>query len=133
MAKFTVRKKTRPIPRLEPRIVALMLFIGVVLAAAAVRLYYLQIIKHHELSELSDRNRIRIQRLPALRAPLLIIVGGDDETGSRPQSDSILARQPKARRVIVPRAGHMLSTERPSELAREIARFLASRDVANSI
>jgi len=73
------------------------------------------------------------QRLPALRAPLLIIVGGDDETGSRPQSDSILARQPKARRVIVPRAGHMLSTERPSELAREITRFLASRDVADSM
>src|SRR2546421_9023293 len=67
MAKFTVRKKTRPVPRLEPRIAALMLFIGVILTAAAVRLYYLQIIKHHDLSELADRNRIRIQRLPALR------------------------------------------------------------------
>jgi penicillin-binding protein 2 len=32
-----------------------------------VRLYYLQIIKHHEMSDLADRNRIRIQRLPALR------------------------------------------------------------------
>ena len=73
------------------------------------------------------------QRLPALRAPLLIIVGGDDETGSLPQSDSILARQPKARRVIVPHAGHMLSTERPSDLTREIARFLGARDVGDSI
>ena len=34
---------------------------------AAVRLYYLQIIKHHAMAELADRNRIRIQRLPALR------------------------------------------------------------------
>jgi pimeloyl-ACP methyl ester carboxylesterase len=64
------------------------------------------------------------QRLNTLRAPLLIIVGADDETGSLPQSDSILARQPKARRVIVPRAGHMISTERPAELAKEITRFL---------
>jgi penicillin-binding protein 2 len=39
----------------------------VILAGAAVRLYYLQLIKHHELTELSDRNRIRLQRLPALR------------------------------------------------------------------
>jgi penicillin-binding protein 2 len=39
----------------------------IVLAAAAVRLYYLQLIKHRELTELSDRNRIRLQRLPALR------------------------------------------------------------------
>lgn len=38
-----------------------------VLSAAAVRLYYLQVIRHHSLSELADRNRIRIQRLPALR------------------------------------------------------------------
>jgi pimeloyl-ACP methyl ester carboxylesterase len=64
------------------------------------------------------------QRLNTLRVPLLIVVGADDETGSLPQSDSILARQPKARRVIVPRAGHMISTERPAELAKEIIRFL---------
>src|SRR5690349_24652809 len=39
----------------------------VILAAATVRLYYLQIIKHHDIAELADRNRIRIQRLPAMR------------------------------------------------------------------
>jgi penicillin-binding protein 2 len=89
MAKFTVRKKTRPIPRLEPRIVALMLFIGVVLAAAAVRLYYLQIIKHHELSELSDRNRIRIQRLPALRG-LVYDVHHRPLVDTRPSFDAVM-------------------------------------------
>ncbi len=67
MARFTPRTKNRPIPRLEPRIAGFTAFLMVILAGAAVRLYYLQLIKHHELTELSDRNRIRLQRLPALR------------------------------------------------------------------
>ena len=67
MARFGSREKNRPVPKLDPRIAALSALIAVVLTAAAGRLYYLQVIKHHELSELADRNRIRIQRLPALR------------------------------------------------------------------
>jgi penicillin-binding protein 2 len=67
MAKLTAAKKIRPVPKLDLRIVVFMFFFGIVLSAAAVRLYYLQIIKHHELAELADRNRIRIQRMPALR------------------------------------------------------------------
>jgi len=67
-------------------------------------------------------------RLRGLRHPLLIVVGGADVTGSQQQADSILARQPNATRVIVRDAGHMVSTERPAELAGEIDRFLrASR------
>jgi penicillin-binding protein 2 len=65
--RFSPRSKTRPVPKLEPRIAGLTALIVVVLCAAAVRLYYLQVIKHHELAELADRNRIRIERLPALR------------------------------------------------------------------
>ncbi len=38
-----------------------------VLGAAAVRLYYLQVLHHQELGELADRNRIRIRRVPAPR------------------------------------------------------------------
>ncbi len=45
----------------------LMAMIVAVLITAALRLYYLQVIEHHQLAELADRNRIRIQRLPALR------------------------------------------------------------------
>ena len=67
MARFTRREKNRPVPRLAPRIAVLMAMIVAVLVTAALRLYYLQVIKHHELAELADRNRIRIQRLPALR------------------------------------------------------------------
>ncbi len=67
MAKFIRREKNRAIPKLAPRIAGLMILVVAVLITAALRLYYLQIIRHHDLAELSDRNRIRIQRLPALR------------------------------------------------------------------
>src|SRR5580698_1121984 len=67
MARFTRREKNRPIPKLAPRIAGLMALVVAVLITASLRLYYLQVIKHHELAELADRNRIRIQRLPALR------------------------------------------------------------------
>ena len=67
MARFKRPEKNRSVPKLAPRIAALMAMIVLVLITAALRLYYLQVIKHHELAELADRNRIRIQRLPALR------------------------------------------------------------------
>jgi penicillin-binding protein 2 len=89
MAKFTAEKRTRPAPRLEPRIVALMLLIALVLSAAVVRLYYLQIIKHHDLSELADRNRIRIQRMPALRG-LVYDVHHRALVDTRPSFDAVM-------------------------------------------
>ena len=67
MARFSRRNQSAPTPRLEPRIMVLTAMIMAVLAGAVLRLYYLQLIKHHEMAELSDRNRIRLQRLPALR------------------------------------------------------------------
>ena len=41
--------------------------IFIVLGIVAGRLYFLQIIKHRDLAQMADRNRIRILRLPALR------------------------------------------------------------------
>ncbi len=38
-----------------------------VFAFVAVRLYYLQVLHHQEMTELADRNRIRIRRVPAPR------------------------------------------------------------------
>jgi penicillin-binding protein 2 len=67
MARFTKREKSQSVPKLGPRIAGMMTLIVVVLITAALRLYYLQVIRHHDLAELADRNRIRIQRLPALR------------------------------------------------------------------
>ncbi len=61
----------------------------VILAGAAVRLYYLQLIKHHELTELSDRNRIRLQRLPALRG-LVYDVRHRPLVDTRPSYDAMI-------------------------------------------
>src|SRR6516164_9006010 len=89
MAKLTAAKKNRPVPKLDPRIVAFMLFFSAMLGAAAVRLYYLQIIKHHELAELADRNRIRIQRVPALRG-LVYDVHHRPLVDTRPSFDAVM-------------------------------------------
>src|SRR5262249_51748502 len=70
-------------------ITALMFFIGMVLTVAAVRLYYLQIIKHRDLSELADRNRIRIQRMPALRG-LVYDVHHRPLVNTRPSYDVVM-------------------------------------------
>ncbi|MGB3551657.1 MAG: hypothetical protein WA993_13260, partial [Candidatus Binatus sp.] len=67
MAKFHIPKSNRPVPLLEPRIAALTAVMFVVLGLVAVRLYYLQVLHHQENIELADRNRIRIQRVPAPR------------------------------------------------------------------
>lgn len=56
-----------PAPELQPRIVALSALMALVFAAAAIRLYYLQVVKGPELAGLADRNRIRVRRLPAPR------------------------------------------------------------------
>jgi penicillin-binding protein 2 len=66
-----------------------MLFVGAALSAAAVRLYYLQIIKHHEMAELADRNRIRIQRLPALRG-LVYDIHHRPLVDTRPSFDAVM-------------------------------------------
>jgi penicillin-binding protein 2 len=89
MAKLTAGNKSRPVPKIEPRITALMLFIGMVLTAAVVRLYDLQIIKHHDLSELADRNRIRIQRMPSLRG-LVYDVHHRPLVDTRPSFDVVM-------------------------------------------
>ncbi|MGH7987179.1 MAG: penicillin-binding protein 2 [Candidatus Binataceae bacterium] len=91
MARFRRRNNNRPIPKLEPRITALMTLVALVLAAASVRLYYLQVIEHHAMARLADRNRIRVQRTPALRGLVF-----DDE--HRPLVDT----KPSFNAVIVP-------------------------------
>lgn len=67
MAKFRPKRKRRPVPKLEPRIAAVSALIITVLAVAVARLYYLQVIRHHEFAQLAERNRIRIRRIPAPR------------------------------------------------------------------
>jgi penicillin-binding protein 2 len=61
------QKNSRPIPQLEPRLIIISVVMMAALAVVAVRLYYLQVIKTSEFSELADRNRIRIRRVIAPR------------------------------------------------------------------
>jgi penicillin-binding protein 2 len=89
VARLSRRSRTQGTPKLEPRILVLTTMIMVVLGAAAVRLYYLQLIKHHELAELSDRNRIRLQRLPALRG-LVYDVRHRALVDTRPSFDAVV-------------------------------------------
>jgi len=89
VARFTSHSKNRPIPRLEPRVAALTVLILAVLTGAAARLYYLQLIKHHEMAELADRNRIRLQRQPALRG-LVYDVRHRPLVDTRPSFDAVM-------------------------------------------
>jgi penicillin-binding protein 2 len=89
VARSNHRVKHRAIPRLEPRIAGLTAVILTVLSGAAVRLYYLQLIKHHEMAELADRNRIRLQRLPALRG-LVYDVRHRPLVDSHPSFDAVM-------------------------------------------
>lgn len=89
MARITTHSKNRPIPRLEPRVAALTVVILAVLSGAATRLYYLQLIKHHEMAELADRNRIRLERQPALRG-LVYDVRHRPLVDTRPSFDAVV-------------------------------------------
>ena len=68
MAKFHIpRSNNQRVPLLEPRIVTLTVLMFAILGVVSVRLYYLQVLHHKENVELADRNRIRLQRVPAPR------------------------------------------------------------------
>ncbi len=67
MAVLGRRRGKLAVPKLEPRLTALTIFVMLVLGGVALRLYYLQIIDTQQLADLADRNRIRIRRLPASR------------------------------------------------------------------
>ncbi|MDB5108603.1 MAG: penicillin-binding protein [Candidatus Binatus sp.] len=67
MAKFRYSRNTRPVPSLEPRIVAVTAIMLAIFGLVGVRLYYLQVLHHQDMASLADRNRIRLRRLPAPR------------------------------------------------------------------
>jgi penicillin-binding protein 2 len=67
VAKFRYSRNTRPVPSLEPRIVAVTAIMLAIFGLVGVRLYYLQVLHHQDMASLADRNRIRLRRLPAPR------------------------------------------------------------------
>ncbi len=117
MARLARREPNRPVPKLAPRIAAFTTMIIVVLAVAAMRLYYLQIIRHHDLAELADRNRIRIQRMSAMRGLVF-------DRRHRPLVDT----RPSFDAVIVPEDSPNL----PETISR-LEKLLGQDDVAKKI
>jgi 3-oxoadipate enol-lactonase len=67
------------------------------------------------------------QRLESLGAPLLVIVGERDAAAIRQLADILASRVPNAEALTIERAGHMISVEKPEELAAVIADFLSQR------
>ncbi len=117
MAILTRRRSGRAVPKLEPRVFALSVIMMVALAAVAVRLYYLQVIETQQLSDLAERNRIRIRRLPAPRGLVY-----DDR--HRPLVDT----RPSFDAVVVPEDSGDLATT-----VENLERYLGEDHVADKL
>lgn len=64
--------------------------------------------------------------LPALRCPVLVMCGEDDQLTPPSLSREIAGLVPGAELVMVPRCGHMLTMEQPGFVNAQLARWLAS-------
>jgi pimeloyl-ACP methyl ester carboxylesterase len=67
-----------------------------------------------------------LSRLGAVAVPALVVVGEHEYPPLREQADVLAAGIPRARKVVVPRAGHMAHFEQPDAVAEAIAGFLAA-------
>ena len=63
--------------------------------------------------------------LPAIRAPLLVIQGEDDEYGTALQVDTITSLVPDARPLLLPACGHSPQRGQPEQVLAAIGDFLA--------
>jgi 3-oxoadipate enol-lactonase len=68
-------------------------------------------------------------RLAELTCPVLVVVGDADDPAILDVSERIAAAAPRARLVVLPGAGHMLSLEQPTAFAELLEDYLA--DVAS--
>ena len=64
--------------------------------------------------------------LAAHSAPLLVVSGADDRLCPRAQQQRLLATRPDARWVELRRCGHFIPLERPRQLSRLLAQWLAA-------
>jgi len=64
-------------------------------------------------------------RLGAVRAPTLLVVGALDER-YRALGEEVAGRLPQARLVVIPEAGHAVHLEQPAAFGRAVSEFLAS-------
>ncbi len=64
-----------------------------------------------------------VSRLDQISTPALVIVGEDEDATFGEQAE-LLATLPNARKLVIPKAGHMLPAEQPGPLADAIVQFL---------
>ena len=69
---------------------------------------------------------LAITRLTTIRAPTLVIVGSREIPEATALANKIAAEIPGAKKVVIPGAGHMSNMEKPAEVNRALADFLAS-------
>ena len=65
-----------------------------------------------------------IDELAQIAVPALVVVGEEDEAYLR-AADVMAARLPNAKKVVIPRAGHVVSIEEPEALNAAILEFLS--------
>jgi len=68
-----------------------------------------------------------LPRLAEIRAPTLVIVGSTDERVIQRIADSVVAKVPGARRVVIEGAGHAPNLEAPERFVAVVRAFLARR------
>jgi len=71
-----------------------------------------------------------LDRLPALRMPVLLLAGGQDWVCPPDQSRRIAAAVPDARLVVLPQGGHWMMHQFPTALARLVDDFITSNTLS---
>ena len=71
-------------------------------------------------------------RLPQITAPALVIHGETDRLVPPGNSRVIAERIPNAKLVLIPRAGHIFTTDQPEPSHRAILDFLTAQGGASS-
>ena len=90
-----------------------------------------RLVTTHELSGIGNHGRKArqtpaAQRLHELDMPALVAVGENDLPYLRMAADYMRERMPRARKLLVPGAGHLPNMERPELFQAELAAFLAA-------
>ncbi len=92
---------------------------------------YLEFVLRAGAGQLIRQNRAVIARpdarlhLPAVRCPVLVLCGQDDQLTPLARSEEIAALVPRARLVTVPECGHMLTMEQPEFVNATLQEWLA--------
>jgi len=97
---------------------------------------YLAMTRRAGAAQLIAQNRAVLARrdyrdlLPSIDCPALVACGDSDLLTPPDRSREIAAALPRARLVVVPRCGHLLTWERPAEVNAELLQWLTEAPAA---